>query len=191
MGYWSSHPMSGDAPLDFKDNLDYLLFSEEEIEQKVYFNLDVYKERLENRLKEAMKLDYTRKVTQYTFPQSEENGPGNRYLEDASFVLPFTVVECQLRILDPVISQTLKEMIKDGGARTRTYSIPEVGSPEYPTRENEYNQLESPFDYAIQLYENWEGLMNGSLSFDDFGVAPGLFDEMNKTLPSTGLLNRK
>jgi hypothetical protein len=141
MGFYSVHPMGGDLPQDIKDQL--LDFSEEEIRNEVFLDAKECKRRLENRLYELA-----------------ENGLG-----DYSYVLPFLVLEYKIQIEDKVLSEKIKNRIGDGGAKLRGYPVFPNTSEHYPKKENDWNHLESPFDYAVKLSDLWDDLMNGTVPF--------------------------
>ena len=168
MGYWSKHPMGGDLPLDFKDKIEYELFSKEELDAELYYDKEEFKLRLTEKLKQIKDMDFT--------------GGSTTYPEDGSFVLPFLIVEYEIRIENQILSQQIKRMIKDGGAKGRDYPIPLKGMPGYPTQVNGYNELQSPFDYAIKLYDMWDDLMTGKRSFDEMDEDQGLFAALQNNI---------
>jgi hypothetical protein len=143
MCFYSVHPMCGDMPQDIKDQL--LDFSEEEIRNKLFLDEKECKRRLESRLYELA-----------------ENGLGND-----SFVLPFLVLEYKIQIDDKALSEKIKNMIGDGGAKLRGYSVFQHTNKHYPKKGNGWNHLESPFDYAVKLYDLWEELMKGTVPFSE------------------------
>lgn len=141
MGFWSSHPMAGDGPLDAKDELDCLLFSEEEIDNNLYLDEDVYKERLLAHLEEAINLDYP---------------------DGQTFVLPFTIAELQICITDKRLSDVIKEMIGDGGNLLRGFPPVQAVSSDYKLM---YNNFQTPLDHANYLRDLWDDLMEGNIPF--------------------------
>lgn len=152
MVFWSPHPMAGDLPLDAKDELDCLLFTEDEIDSDLHQNSKIYKERLLAHLIEAIGLDY---------PYGQ------------SFVLPFTIAELQIRIEDKNISNMIKEMIGDGGNQLRGYPPIQAIGKDYKTT---YNNFQTPLDYANQLRDLWDDLMEGKVSFSVLKDKGSLFD---------------
>jgi hypothetical protein len=141
MSFFSVHPMSGDVPQDIKDQL--LDFSEEEIGNQRYLDAKECKRRLENRLYKLA---------------------GNS-LDNYSYVLPFLVLEYKIQIENKVLSEKIKNRIGDGGAKLRGYPVFQKNSEHYPKKENEWNHLESPFDYAVKLSDLWDELMKGTVPF--------------------------
>lgn len=190
MGYWSTHPMGGDPPSDVVYVLDDLLFTKEERENEKHWDNNEYKKRLTEKLEEATKLEYRRgakndlerqrsikyikeKVEPF-YPQIAEN-MYRSITEDCSFVLPFKVIEHEVKIEDKKLSKTIKDMIKDGGAYERGYDIPKETEENYPTESNNWNNLESPFDYARKLHDLWEPIMDGEIPFKSMEEDIGLF----------------
>lgn len=176
MGYWSTHPMGGDPPADAECTLRALLFTEEERNEELHWKDEVYKKRLEENLST---------VLSHHFGRSED---GYGYYP---FTFPFTIAELGIRVKDPVLSEKIKEMIGDGDASERGYDTPSEGSLEFPTKANGWNGLQSPFDYAIQLRDLWDDLMNGSISFDVLQPDQGLFAALENRVPGSGLINVK
>jgi hypothetical protein len=141
MSFFSVHPMGGDVPQDIKDQL--LDFSEEEIRNERFLDVKECKQRLEKRLYELA---------------------GNG-LDNYSYVLPFLVLEYEIQIEDKVLSEKIKNRIGDGGAKLRGYPVLQKHSEHYPKKENKWNHLESPFDYAVKLSDLWDELMQGTTPF--------------------------
>lgn len=202
MGYWSVHPMGGDAPLDHKYRLDALLFTKEECEDyETVRDKKEYKKRLEANLQKATEIDFTREANFYDFTNAKiehvegedgrnhisfENLGITPYTEDCSFIVPFLVAEHEIKITNQVLSRKLKNMIGDGGAWQREYEIPTKANGSYPTIYNNWNGLQTPYDYAKKLYDLWDGLMEGTIPFSSIEEDKGLgasikkmFDENN------------
>ena len=184
MGYWGIHPMAGDTPSDVKYLVDDLLFTENEQEQDLTYDQHLYKQRLAEKLNEATTLDFTREGVKFHFSRVETTPDGvllhdyeeTRFLEDNSFVLPFLVMEHEIQISDPTLSQKVKSMLRDGGAFARDYPIPKIEEKLYPSVENNWNDLQSPFDYARKAHDLWDMIMDGTLPFTAMEHAEGLFD---------------
>lgn len=183
MGYWGIHPMAGDTPSDVKYLVDELLFTENEQNQDLTYDQNLYKQRLTEKLNEATNLDYTREGVKFHFSRVENTPEGvllhdyeeTRFLEDSSFVLPFLVLEHEIQILDFQLSQKVKQMLRDGGAFARDYPIPKGEEKSYPCVENNWNDLQSPFDYARKAHDLWDLIMDGTLPFTALEQAEGLF----------------
>lgn len=152
MGFWSAHPMAGDLALDAKDELDCLLFTEEEIDNDLYLDCEIYKSRLLGNLEEAIHLEY---------PYGQR------------FVLPFTIAELQLRITDKKTSYLIKDMIGDGGNQLRGYPPIQAVGKDYKVT---YNNFQTPLDYANQLRDLWDDLMEGKVPFTVLKDQGNLFD---------------
>lgn len=190
MGYWSTHPMGGDTPLDYQAELEEIigLSGDEEKEE--------YKEKIMEKLQELADVTFTRDAFHYDFSKAEitqtkegmevKNLVSTPYEENCGFVVPFTIAELGIQISDEVLSRKLKNMIGDGGAANREYDIPNKGSKEYPIKENNWNNLETPFDYARQLYDLWDDLMKGNVSFDVLSQDKGLFAAIDEAYSQNG-----
>ncbi|AEO93486.1 gp227 [Bacillus phage G] len=164
MGYWGHHPLSGDAPLDALYDLDELLFTPKELlNYELRYNAEEYSKRLKEKLSQAIMIEY---------------------YDDHEFVLPFKIVELKIRIEDEILSRKVKNMIKDGGAAYRGYNVNKMKS----TKENNYNNLKTPYDFACQLYDLWDSLMSGEISFDTLTNSKGLFETLNES-KGMGLIN--
>lgn len=211
MGYWSIHPMGGDPPSDVEYVLDNLLFKDVERSVDLHWDKDEYKKRLSEKLEEATSLDYTRgakteeekeniiafykQKVEPVFPEIARD-LYRCITEDCSFILPFKIVELEMTIKDKSLSQKIKEMIKDGGAYQRAYDIPEKSSENYPKKENNWNNLETPFDYARKLYDLWDDIMLGKLPFDIIENDQGLFASVEEAYNGNrgnhpGIINKK
>ena len=162
MGYFDAHPMSGDQPMDIEDIIYSTLFTNEESEAELFQNDDILRERLNLKLNECPELfiaQFKKKLKEYG--ASDE------------FVLPFLVVQVKIEIQDKFISSLLKEMIKDGGAKERGYPVLTSNV------ENKYNGFTSPNDYACQLRDAWDNLMEGRLSYEELETRKGLLEVLN------------
>lgn len=153
MGYWGIHPLSGDMPLDALYILDIFLFTKEEIRNNEKFNDIEYAKRLKDELKIVSEIEY---------------------YSGFNFVLPFKIAQLKLKIKDNELSKKIKNMIGDGGAKYRGYSIKESN------KFNGYNNFESPNDYAGQLEDNWDSLMEGTINFDVLKKSKGLIETINE-----------
>jgi len=179
MGYWSTHPMGGDTPLDYQAKLEGIigLSGDEEKEE--------YKEEVTKKLQDLANVNFTRDAFHYDFSNANitqtkegmevENLVSTPYKENCNFVVPFTLAELEIQVSDELLSRKFKQMIGDGGAANREYDLPELNSKEYPTKENNWNDLQTPFDYARQLYDLWDELMKGTVSFEVLSQDKGLF----------------
>jgi hypothetical protein len=202
MGYWSEHPMGGDAPLDVKSELDSFLFPEKD---RVKMDETEYKTRLIANLNEIIGLDYIRgehptdemkeksRSVLRNFMSNEEQLERTlrgMFRNDCSFVLPFTLIEHEIGVKDKALSDKVKSMIGDGGAYERGYDVPKNTDENYPDKENNWNDLESPFDFAVKLYDLWDGMMEGSVTFDVLENDEGLFSVLAKH-QGPGMVNKK
>src|ERR1035437_42472 len=99
MGYWSEHPMAGDTPLDYRDEL----LSRYDINNTVYYEREVgeLKYLIENDLISLIK-------------QSEEYD---------NFTLPFIIIEYKVKIPNKLIAR-IKKLIGDGRNNVRGYIQP-------------------------------------------------------------------
>jgi len=168
MGYWDIHPMAGDDPLDYRAEIDMVLFTEDEWYEKegvAQPSQEELQKRFEDDIEELIK-----NFSKYG---------------DHSFVLPFTIISFGLFVEDSTYSQAIKEMIRDGGAGFRGYDVLESN------KENGYNNFESPNDYAAQLYDNWDKIMSKEISSDVLKEHVGLIDTIVNHVESgnIGLVN--
>jgi hypothetical protein len=72
------------------------------------------------------------------------------------------------------LSEKIKNRIGDGGAKLRGYHVFQNTSEHYPKKENEWNHLESPFDYAVKLSDLWDDLMKSTFPFSEVEQVDGL-----------------
>jgi len=171
--------MGGDTPLDYQAKLEGIigLSGDEEKEE--------YKEEVTKKLQDLANVNFTRDAFHYDFSNANitqtkegmevENLVSTPYKENCNFVVPFTLAELEIQVSDELLSRKFKQMIGDGGAANREYDLPELNSKEYPTKENNWNDLQTPFDYARQLYDLWDELMKGTVSFEVLSQDKGLF----------------
>lgn len=152
MGYWSTHPLAGDAPSDVRDRLLGPLDSEEG------FHFQLPKEQVGAWISEHL----PGLLAQIESEEAPED----------FFVLPFIVAEHRVRIADAALSEKIREMIGDGGAKARGYEEASTASAE-----NNWNGFAEPGDYAAQLYALWPELMAGTVPFEAIGRERGLFEE--------------
>lgn len=183
MGYWSTHPMGGDSPLDVRCYIgDYIqnLMKQDGIipEEENYFNnkdngyitkyLNLYKTNLVNNF-----MDYIK-----------EEEP---YYKNYGFVVPFVLLEFEIRFDNEDEIKKLKELVADGGGYERGYCDEEKDSPirianivknhiqvlfnskyniEDVKKQLSGNELENLFDMGVlfalekAISENSEGLIN-------------------------------
>jgi len=201
MGYWSVHPMGGDAPSDYRYKIVDALFAEEEQEYDLHWNKEVYKIRLEAHLAEVADLVYMQNAIHFDFTDVSRTKEGfdfenvlqTPYVENCSFVVPYEVIAYQIRISDKQLSAKIKEMIGDGGAANRQYQIPKESDHDFPTRENKWNGLQTPFDHARMLHDLWDDIMLGNLSFDAVKEDSGLFAALAQQDEDgqSGLINKQ
>lgn len=156
MGFFSVHPMGGELPQEIKDQI--LDFSAEEIINERFLDAEECKRRVENCLYEL----------------AENN------LDNYSYVLPFLVLEYKIQIKDKALSEKIKNRIGDGGAKLRGYPVFQSHCEHYPKKENEWNHLQSPFDYAVKLYDLWDELLKGTIPFSVVEKDEGLINFINK-----------
>ena len=144
MGYWSTHPLGGDTPLYYKEEVMFEIFSMEEF----YATFDdinaVPREEVVKRFEKKL-------------PKLVKLFEGK--CKEGSYGLPFSLVAYEITIKDKNLSERVKNMIGDGGAEYRGYDCP------VSNKENNYNEFKSPNDYACQLKDNWDDLMTGKISF--------------------------
>lgn len=147
MGYWGKHPLAGDSPQDEICNVISILFPEEEYQELDNLNISLFRERFIEKVP-----DFIERLEEMEIY--------------CTFILPFLVAECEMRIEDIEFSQKLKSCIIDEEEEMEGGIYVENGS-EYPKKENDWNGLQSPFDYARKLYDMWDDLMLGKVSFDE------------------------
>jgi hypothetical protein len=160
MGYWDKHPMAGDSPMDYEGDLLY----------EVKLNYESTPQEFEAKL-----------------PQLVQQGSRRKYKKNA-FVLPFMVVDRGIKVTDPELSAKLKSFIQDGGAAERGYPVYSPAQSQYPTEQNNWNDFQSPQDYAVQLYDLWDDIMSGKRQIEELGRLRGLF-EVILTNDKKGLVN--
>lgn len=181
MGYWSEHPLGGDQPTDDKCDLCQEIFE-----------IKCCDEEDDNDEDSGIENDECNFIlTEESLTKFVKNMKDDEDIESdfGCFIIPFLVAEQELRITDKKLSKKIKSLIQDGNAGNRGYDVPYRKSKKFPTKENNYNNLESPFDYARQLYDNWDGLMDGTISFDILGQCPGLFEAIEDHKDKEGLVN--
>lgn len=151
MGYWGSHPMAGDAPLDAVDLLKDLLFTPEEQafepdpndpDEPAWgpgWDGEELAKRLNERLPEVV-----------AWIEASASRPGDRFTADDRFVLPFLMAEHGLRTADQALSARIKAMIGDGGARRRRYT------------DEDFARGKGPRVHAERLHASWDAFMAGS-----------------------------
>lgn len=182
MGYWSKHPMGGDTPMDAQGHMDWILFPEDEYgEEELDFDEDLYKKVLIEKIEDLLQA------------VEDEEDDEHYLLHIAPFVIPFTIHEQEIQIKDEIISKKIKALIQDGGASERGYDIPSPTEENYPTIHNNWNALQTPFDYARKLHDLWDGLMDGSIPFKELEQDIGLFATIEKRMSETdgkpGIIN--
>ena len=193
MGYWGKHPMEGDDPSDTAYVIDAIVGelepTEEMNELQDKFNAAIMKgdKDLAKTIEETFNKEAEMVVKQYTehfiskLPQLADRFEDHDIKN--KFVLPFTIVQCQIRVEDPTISERIKAMIGDGGAADRGYDTAGIS--------DDYNGFESPEDYANQLRNTWDKLMTGEIHFDSIGQAKGMVESVLEGNHNGGLINIK
>jgi hypothetical protein len=154
MGYWSAHPMAGDKPLDVEDFILSEVFSKREMKKDMHFDETLVKIRLEKNIKKL-------------YPSLQKLVSDGLVQKCSMFVLPFLLAKYKIQIKDKSLSDAFKNIIGDGGAEDRGYPEEECT----PTKENNYNGFQSPADYAAELYDKWDDLISGALSFDELSTS--------------------
>jgi len=166
MDYWDEHPLGGDYPSNIRDQilsetpgLNKELFKTlKKYNKKYYFELDpiIFKNLLTR---------YIEIIINYVQENIDEN---------MWFVVPFIIAENGCEISNPDFSKELFDMIKDGNAEGRNYNIKSSNI------RNNYNNFESPYDYACHLKDNWNLLMNGSYQAT-IKPSKGLFEKIEES----------
>jgi len=152
MNFWSKHPLDGEMPLEAKEMLEELIFNEDELDDYLFVDEEIYRERLLERMNDAIQFSY----------------PFNQ-----SFVLPFLIARLEMRIEDVELANKVKSMIGDGGAAMRGHSCLQAVGKQY---KQHYNNFASPLDYANQLRDMWDALMLGEAEFSQLGSNVDIFD---------------
>jgi hypothetical protein len=163
MGYWSHHPMGGDTPLDFKDNL-LSRYDNVEDENKEYFYFDRPIEEIkffiERDLKELLE----------------------KSIRDKNFSLPWIIIEYNIDVPEE-FREPIKKLIG--------CDIENINE-EQPTKENNWNDFKSPLCFCEQLKFYWNDIMNKTIKSDDvlednIGLVETIFKAMEEN--KTGLVN--
>jgi len=147
MGYWSQHPLGGDDPQDQIANFIGVLFPD--IDDVDELTLNTVQKFILEKIGEI----------------SEKPMAFNIYDE---YILPFLIAEFKIQIKDKGLSEKIKEMIEDAGSYKFGDEVPQNGDDDFPSKENNWNELSSSFDYGRKLYDLWDQLMNGSISFEQY-----------------------
>jgi hypothetical protein len=160
MGYWSTHPMGGDSPLDkqaeFWNIIDFDVY---DVEDEGMSNEDIQKEiqkRVDKKLPELIE----------HFEECE-----------LGFVLPFTLVEWGVKIADKELSDQVKGLICDGGGGERGYDEDEEDSPQAYAK-----QLEQNWDKIMQGEIDVQDFLDKGLMYQ---LISKIFDTNDK-----GLINK-
>jgi hypothetical protein len=154
MGYWSEHPMGGDSPLDDKEELMRQVYELTEAEESLFYSPD---SPARAELIEKMKNLFIEKLPQLI--EFSEN-------LDCPWVLPYQIVEFEIKITDKNLSDQIKELIGDGGSEERYY---------------DKDEKESPLTHASYLYSIWDELMAGTKPFENL-EDPGLLAAFAKKI---------
>lgn len=178
MGYWSTHPMGGDSPLDVLSYLeDYLLKLEgKELDEEYEFFGDLpYEER--KSMYEKHKYELLNGFTDYM-------NKNHKYYEGYEFVLIYRLIYHDIRFPNKYIDK-LVEMLGDGGATERGYEL---------------NEKDSPYMYIKKIVDNKELIFSEEKSIKDVpqdiveslycpGLLQTIFEKIDKDGP--GLVNTK
>ena len=163
MGYWSTHPLGGDQPLDAQ------LYFYEELGIEALFRKYDDKE-CSKKEKEKRKEDFLKTLSK-ALETKLDKALEDEYVKDYAFIIPYTVAQHGLLIKNRNLAERLKNLIGDGGAYNRGYEIKESNI------ENGYNEFQSPSDFASQLKDNWEDIvLTGEAKYKDLSRAKGLFE---------------
>jgi hypothetical protein len=152
MGYWSTHPMGGDGPLDDQDKLiDYITIKCFKPNIKRKFDTMHYQHK-----------DYEKLNKKYITYITENLPELITYCEELenSFVLPYLIAEYKIQIKDKELSNAVKSLIYDGGGAERGYDEDDTDSPQA---------------HAQHLRNCWDGLMAGTKAFTEDLFDGGLF----------------
>jgi len=103
MGYWSTHPMGGDSPLDSEYTLKLHMYNNKEILEKLF---------QEKKYKEFFNLLL--------------NGLDNK---DMGFVIPYFLITIGLISSNPVFINEINELLGDGGLTERGYDADSHPNP--------------------------------------------------------------
>jgi disulfide oxidoreductase YuzD len=161
MGYWDTHPMCGDRPMDIRDEL--LGRFDDEENDMFYFEVDNIKELIQSNIDELI----------------------GQAIEEENFTLPFIVVDNKIILNDEQIEKVFP-LICDGGGYHRGYEQEIVS-----TLENNWNNFQCPQDYCDQLRYYFKEIAKGILTCDVLNQSKGLIDTIVDTLEEgrVGLVN--
>lgn len=201
MGYWSYHPMGGDAPLDnvYKieefivkskgyDSLDS--FSKKEFNIDNFYEIpftimaELYEEYKYILIDEAMN-NYNFLAEEYKKYETngfiidkekgivtyDESKYKNLVYVSYKFILPFKFIEYGIRVHEEFIKDLI-ELVSDGGAKEREYEI----------NDNSELRFDNPYDYARFVKKHANLLFNEKYKNEDVP------DEIYKQLNCEGLL---
>jgi len=189
MGYWGSHPMSGDNPADARNAvLDILELGDWDYEEGV---TEDEKESLYQKysLKVREELSKDEVLENLLSTGISQHHGQNCWGDDGKwwgvpFVLPFLILEFEVKLNNPELAKMVKEMIGDGGDSDRGYT-----DEEGPDR---------PLTYAKAFFDNFDDLTSGKMPFAAFkeftdNYDKGLFHSINEKQKSgsSGLANVK
>lgn len=122
MGYWSTHPMGGDAPYSAFSDLIETCAKKEGMD---YYDIDDYEFKV---LLEKYKMDII------------EN-PDNYVEERFRFVIPFAFIQYTVRFDDETLEKVIS-FLGDGGSKSRGYTKDEYGP---------MNHIEKVLEYKREL----------------------------------------
>lgn len=180
MGYWSTHPLGGDAPMDMTSYINEFIYKQEggklenDSDWRTYLDnvfTNEFNVTVTNFLKDTQKLSL--------LTESVENGTLDD--GDSKFVLPFMICEKMIVIEDKNLSNKIKNLIGDGGSSSRGY-----------TKDDE----DSPLKFARLLHDNWEKLQEVNYKDPIMDIIldnPGLFDVIAENISSNdrNIVNKK
>ena len=208
MGYWSSHPLGGDEPMDayekVKNKFMLKIYSayakinySENILDKIFELYDKYL----NMEYEQQEHEFGKSLN-YMIKYSEINDFKKRikciinnpdlsyYKKDLNYIIPFTVLNhlegYTLNNKSKSNLNYIKEMLRytDGGSERRGYNKSENTYP---------NSISTPEDYVKAIYDNWDKIVAGEYNYKLNLLDKGLFYEAIKSRKTgyNGLINTR
>lgn len=194
MGYWSSHPMSGDTPLDGVCVIDNFVFQKAKLEGmtsgKIHDdscddpdNCDCECDFACDWKNDSME-DFRKILDKYKYELIDIwNKIG---YDDALFALPFTLLNFNIKVKEDKLSD-LKRFLGDGGADDRGYPcLSEVEMDEILSTDQ---KIDNPQVYAYLMQKNLNILFSDNTESSETRIAickrlesQGLFDVVYEML---------
>lgn len=144
MGYWCAHPLSGDAPLEA---INFLMNS---------FDMEeIYSQWANEEFTRDTKtyIKFVKEFKEALYRGEVDVALEGYFVSRYPFVIPYAIAEFGVKLEDENLVTELKMLIKDGGSKERGYEAKESN------KENNYNDFQSPNDFACQLRDNWENIV--------------------------------